>query len=130
MWLGKGTGRCNVTDAAAVETVGVSSSNGGPEPYALEPKATVLARDDVLSGKLQVRDGGQVLGKFSGEIECDGELLIGPEAHGDAGEKHELWPPRGRRQSGCARGAGRGRSPGGDPRPPRRRTRIRARRHR
>ena len=73
-----------MTDAVAVETVGVSSSNGGPEPFALEPKATVLAKDDVLSGRLQVRDGGQVLGKFSGEIECDGELLIGPEAHVEA----------------------------------------------
>ena len=73
-----------MTDAVAVETVGVSSSNGGPEPYVFEPKATVLARDDVLSGKLQVRDGGQVLGQFSGEIECDGELLIGPEAHVEA----------------------------------------------
>src|SRR5258706_4120775 len=79
-----GIGRCNVTDAVAVETVGVSSSNGGPEPFALEPKATVLAKDDVVSGRLQVRDGGQVLGKFSGEIECDGELLIGPEAHVEA----------------------------------------------
>jgi cytoskeletal protein CcmA (bactofilin family) len=73
-----------VTDAVAVDTVGVSSSNGGPEPFGLEPKATVLARDDVLSGKLQVKDGGQVLGKFSGQIDCDGELLIGPEAHVEA----------------------------------------------
>lgn len=68
----------------AVETVGVSSSNGGPEPYGPEPKATVLAPDDVLSGKLQVKGGGQVLGNFSGQIECDGDLLIGPEAHVEA----------------------------------------------
>jgi cytoskeletal protein CcmA (bactofilin family) len=66
-----------------METV-VSSSNGGPEPYGLEPKGTVLARDDVLSGKLHVKDGGQVLGNFSGEIECDGDLLIGPDAHVEA----------------------------------------------
>ena len=72
-----------MTDAVAVEAV-VSSSNGGPEPIGLEPKATVLARDDVLTGKLQMKDGGQVLGKFSGQIECDGELLIGPEAHVEA----------------------------------------------
>ena len=70
-----------MTDAVAVETVGVSNSNGGPEPFGLESKATVLARDDVLTGKLQVKDGGQVLGKFSGQIDCDGELLIGPDAH-------------------------------------------------
>jgi cytoskeletal protein CcmA (bactofilin family) len=73
-----------VTDAVAVETVGVSSSNGGPEPRGLEAKGTVLARDDVLIGKLHVKDGGQVLGNFSGEIECDGDLLIGPDAHVEA----------------------------------------------
>jgi len=72
-----------VTDTA-VETVGISSSNGGPEPHSLEPQSTVLARDDVLSGKLHVKDGGQVLGNFSGEIECEGDLWIGPEAHVEA----------------------------------------------
>ena len=77
-----------MTDAVA-ETVGVSSSNGGAEPHALEPKATVLARDDVLSGKLQVKSGGQVLGNFSGEIECEGDLLIGPEAHVEANIRSE-----------------------------------------
>ncbi|MDQ2922854.1 MAG: polymer-forming cytoskeletal protein [Candidatus Dormibacteraeota bacterium] len=69
---------------ALVETVGVSSSNGGHEPYGLEPKSTVLARDDVLSGRLQVKGGGQVLGNFSGQIESDGDLLIGPDAHVEA----------------------------------------------
>ena len=69
---------------AAVQTAGVSSSNGGSEPFGLEPKATVLARDDVVSGKLQLKGGGQVLGNFSGQIECDGDLLIGPEAHVEA----------------------------------------------
>ena len=77
-----------MTDALA-ETVDVSSSNGGPEPYGLEPKATILARDDVLSGRLQVKSGGQVLGNFSGEIECDGDLLIGPEAHVEANIRSE-----------------------------------------
>ncbi len=77
-----------MTDAVA-ETVGVSSSNGGPEPYGLEPKATVLARDDVLSGRLQVKSGGQVLGNFSGQIESDGDLLIGPEAHVEANIRSE-----------------------------------------
>jgi cytoskeletal protein CcmA (bactofilin family) len=67
-----------------VETVGVSSTNGGPEPYGGEHKVTVLARDDVLSGRLQVKGGGQVLGNFSGRIECDGDLMIGPEAHVEA----------------------------------------------
>ena len=72
-----------MTDSA-VETAAISSSNGGPEPHGLEPKATVLARDDVLSGKLQVKDGGQVLGNFSGEIDCEGDLMIGPDAHVEA----------------------------------------------
>ena len=81
-------GGCNVTDALA-EKIDVSSSNGGPEPYGLEAKSTVLARDDVLSGKLQVRSGGQVLGNFSGQIECDGDLLIGPDAHVEANIRSE-----------------------------------------
>lgn len=68
----------------AVETVEAPSSNGGTEPHGLDSKATVLARDDVLSGKLTVKSGGQVLGNFSGQIECDGDLLIGPEAHVEA----------------------------------------------
>jgi cytoskeletal protein CcmA (bactofilin family) len=72
-----------VTDAL-VETVEVSNSNGGPEPFGLEPKATVLARDDVISGTLQVKSGAVVLGNFSGEIDCDGDLMIGPEAHVEA----------------------------------------------
>lgn len=67
-----------------VDTVAVSSTNGGSEPYSLEPKTTVIARDDVLSGRLQVKGGGQILGNFSGNIECDGDLLIGPEAHVEA----------------------------------------------
>lgn len=72
-----------MTDAL-VETVEVSNANGGPEPFGLEPKATVLARDDVISGKLQVKSGGVVLGNFSGQIDCDGDLMIGPEAHVEA----------------------------------------------
>src|SRR5256886_17268733 len=64
----------------AVETVGVASTNGGSDPLVLEPKQTVLAREDSLSGKLVLRGPGQVLGDFGGGIEGDGDLLIGPEA--------------------------------------------------
>ncbi|HEY1420340.1 MAG TPA: polymer-forming cytoskeletal protein [Candidatus Dormibacteraeota bacterium] len=67
----------------AVES-GLIHTNGGSETLALEPKATVLAREDSLSGRLQVKGGGQVLGNFSGHIECDGDLLIGPDAHVEA----------------------------------------------
>ena len=77
-----------MTDAVA-ETVEVSSSNGGLEPHGQAPQTTVLAPDDVLAGRLQVRSGGQVLGNFSGQIECDGDLMIGPEAHVEADIRSE-----------------------------------------
>ena len=67
-----------------LEKVGVSGSNGGPDPYLVEQKTTVLGRDDTLSGKLQLKSGGHLLGNFSGQIECDGDLLVGPEAHVEA----------------------------------------------
>jgi cytoskeletal protein CcmA (bactofilin family) len=67
-----------------LEKVGVAGSNGGPEHNGVEPKTTVLGRDDALSGRLQLKGGGQLLGNFSGQVECDGDLLIGPEAHVEA----------------------------------------------
>jgi cytoskeletal protein CcmA (bactofilin family) len=67
----------------AVDAGVLSSNGGGTDPLGLEPK-TVLARDDSLAGKLQIKGTGQVLGNFSGQIECDGDLLIGPEAHVEA----------------------------------------------
>ncbi len=72
-----------MTDVA-LESVGAASTNGGADPLVLEPKATILARDDALSGRLTLKGLGQVLGNFSGEIDCDGDLLIGPEAHVEA----------------------------------------------
>ena len=63
-----------------LEAVGLASTNGGSDKLSLEPKATVLAREDSLSGRLEVKGSGQVLGTFSGQIDCDGDLLIGPEA--------------------------------------------------
>jgi len=68
----------------AVETTEAASANGVSDPVLLEPKATVLAREDMLSGKLTLKGPGQVLGNFNGEIECDGDLLIGAEAHVEA----------------------------------------------
>ena len=68
----------------AVDTAGAVTTNGGTDPLVLEPKQTVLAREDSLSGKLMLKGPGQVLGDFSGEIECDGDLLIGPEAQVEA----------------------------------------------
>ncbi len=73
------------TSAEALEA---PATNGGREPsLAGEPKATVLARDDVVSGRLQIKGGGQVLGSFSGQIDCDGDLFIGPDAHVEADVK-------------------------------------------
>ena len=68
-----------------VETPAAASTNGGTEaPIVLDAKATVLARDDALSGKLTRKGPGQLLGNFSGQVECDGDLLVGPEAHVEA----------------------------------------------
>ena len=63
-----------------VETAGATSTNGDADPLGLDPKATVIAREDSLSGKLELKGSGQVLGNFTGEIESDGDLLIGPDA--------------------------------------------------
>jgi cytoskeletal protein CcmA (bactofilin family) len=68
----------------AVEAAGPASTNGGADPSVLEPKTTVLARDDALSGKLVLKGPGHVLGNFTGQIECEGDLLIGPEANVEA----------------------------------------------
>ncbi|MDQ6877120.1 MAG: polymer-forming cytoskeletal protein [Candidatus Dormibacteraeota bacterium] len=67
-----------------LESLEVAGSNGGPDPYGVEQKSTVIGLDDSLSGRLQLRGGGRVLGTFSGQIECDGDLFIGPEAHVEA----------------------------------------------
>lgn len=66
----------------AVESLGAASTNG--EPVVLEQKATVLAREDEVSGKLVLKGPGQVLGMFSGQIQCDGDLFVGPEANVEA----------------------------------------------
>jgi hypothetical protein len=74
-----------MTTETSLETLGASATNGGREAsIGAEPKATVLAHDDVLSGRLQINGSGQILGRFSGQVECDGDLFIGPEAHVEA----------------------------------------------
>jgi cytoskeletal protein CcmA (bactofilin family) len=70
---------------ASVETLEVPATNGGREaPIGGEPKATVLARDDAFSGRLQIKGSGQILGNFSGQVDCEGDLFIGHEAHVEA----------------------------------------------
>jgi len=67
------------------ETIEAPAVNGGREIRSVEAAVTtVLAQEDSLSGRLQIRGNGSVMGTFSGRIDCDGELLIGPEAHVEA----------------------------------------------
>jgi cytoskeletal protein CcmA (bactofilin family) len=73
-----------MAETTVVEAAGTASANGDSDPLGIEPKATVLAREDMLSGKLVLKGSGQVLGNFTGQIECDGDLFIGPEAHVEA----------------------------------------------
>jgi cytoskeletal protein CcmA (bactofilin family) len=73
-----------MTDAG-LETIEAPAVNGDREIRSIEPPiTTVLAKEDSLSGRLQIRGNGSVMGTFSGRIECDGELLIGPEARVEA----------------------------------------------
>jgi len=58
------------------ETASVTLASGKPEGSPI----TVLAEEDVLSGKLEIKGDGRLLGTFSGEIECGGELTIGNSA--------------------------------------------------
>lgn len=48
------------------------------------PVSTTLAKEDSLSGTLHIKGSGNVLGSFSGRIECDGDLMVGPDAHVEA----------------------------------------------
>jgi cytoskeletal protein CcmA (bactofilin family) len=69
-----------------LETVGAPAVNGNGDhsDRSPDPVITVLAKDDVLAGSLQIRGSGIVQGTFSGRIECDGDLMIGPDAHIEA----------------------------------------------
>jgi cytoskeletal protein CcmA (bactofilin family) len=49
-----------------------------------EPPLTVLSEGDFLKGQLEMRGDGRLMGNFEGEVECGGELLVGPEAQVDA----------------------------------------------
>jgi cytoskeletal protein CcmA (bactofilin family) len=71
-----------MTTDVAVESLSAASTNG--DAPVLEPKSTVLAPKDEVSGKLVLKGPGQVLGRFSGQIECDGDLMVGPDAEVEA----------------------------------------------
>jgi len=57
------------------EPASMTHSNGKAEE-----SFTVLAKDDSLHGNLEIKGDGRVLGEFSGEIDCAGELVIGTSA--------------------------------------------------
>ena len=56
------------------------AANGSVSKVEAAEPLTVIAREDSLQGRLVMKGSGQVLGGFSGEIECEGELFIGPDA--------------------------------------------------
>lgn len=60
---------------AEVERITVGGGNGrGEEPV------TIVAEGDTFQGRLSMKGNGHLLGAFQGEIDCDGELLIGKDA--------------------------------------------------
>jgi cytoskeletal protein CcmA (bactofilin family) len=49
-----------------------------------EPPLTLLSEGDAFDGRLEMKGDGHVMGSFRGEIECGGELLVGPDARVNA----------------------------------------------
>ena len=60
---------------AEIRPVTPFPSSGGEEP-----PLTVLSEGDAFAGRLEMKGDGHVMGSFEGEIQCGGELLIGPDA--------------------------------------------------
>jgi cytoskeletal protein CcmA (bactofilin family) len=52
------------------------STNGKAD----EPPLTIVAKGDALQGHLVIKGDGHLLGKFRGEVDCAGELIVGTEA--------------------------------------------------
>jgi cytoskeletal protein CcmA (bactofilin family) len=49
-----------------------------------EPPLTLLSEGDAFEGRLEMKGDGHLMGSFQGEIECAGELLVGPDARVNA----------------------------------------------
>jgi cytoskeletal protein CcmA (bactofilin family) len=60
---------------AEIRPVTPFPSNGGDEP-----PLTVLSEGDAFEGRLEMKGDGHLMGGFKGEIDCGGELLVGPDA--------------------------------------------------
>jgi cytoskeletal protein CcmA (bactofilin family) len=60
---------------AEIRPVTPFPSSGGDEP-----PLTVLSESDAFAGRLEMKGDGHLMGSFEGEIDCAGELLVGPDA--------------------------------------------------
>lgn len=70
-----------MAEIEAINTTGIMPATNGKHE---DPTLTLLAAGDHINGKLVMHGDGQILGSFQGEIECDGELMIGPQAQVNA----------------------------------------------
>jgi cytoskeletal protein CcmA (bactofilin family) len=64
---------------AEIRPVTPFPSSGGEEP-----PLTLLSEGDAFEGRLEMRGDGHLMGSFRGEVECAGELLVGPDARVEA----------------------------------------------
>lgn len=68
-----------MTDVAS-KTAEIEKLTAGANGRADEV-VTTIAEGDTLQGRITVKGSGHLLGAFEGEIDCEGELLIGKDAH-------------------------------------------------
>jgi cytoskeletal protein CcmA (bactofilin family) len=60
---------------AEIRPVTPFPSSGGDEP-----PLTILSESDAFAGRLEMKGDGHLMGSFEGEVDCAGELLVGPDA--------------------------------------------------
>ena len=65
---------------AEIEKPAPAANGSGSAGAARDEELTLLAAGDSLSGRLVMKGNGHLLGTFTGEVECEGELLVGPAA--------------------------------------------------
>jgi len=68
-----------MTTDTSVETLGAPPLTGSVAAGAAEAKPTVLSRERHVQWPPAIRGSGQILGNFTGQVECDGDLFIGPK---------------------------------------------------
>jgi cytoskeletal protein CcmA (bactofilin family) len=60
---------------AEVGNMSLAVVNGkGEDPF------TLIAERDSIQGRIVMKGNGHLLGAFQGEVECDGELMVGKDA--------------------------------------------------